>query len=63
MSDEEKRNLDTNEDEPKDEMPREELLDEELDEVVGGTNEVVSPRDPASGLPTGKRMHKPITNG
>lgn len=22
--------------------------------------EVVSPRDPASGLPTGKRMHKPF---
>ncbi len=26
--------------------------------VVG--NEIVSPRDPASGLPTGKRMHKPF---
>lgn len=26
--------------------------------VVG--NEIVSPRDPASGLPTGKRMHKPM---
>lgn len=25
------------------------------------TAEVVSPRDPASGLPTGKRQHKPIT--
>lgn len=24
-------------------------------------SEVVSPRDPASGLPTGKRMHKPLT--
>lgn len=24
------------------------------------SNEIVSPRDPASGLPTGKRMHKPI---
>ncbi len=23
--------------------------------------EVTAPRDPASGLPTGKRMHKPIT--
>jgi hypothetical protein len=22
---------------------------------------VISPRDPASGLPTGKRMHKPFT--
>jgi type VI secretion system secreted protein Hcp len=25
------------------------------------SNEIDSPRDPASGLPTGKRMHKPIT--
>ncbi len=24
-------------------------------------HEIVSPRDPASGLPTGKRQHKPIT--
>jgi hypothetical protein len=23
-------------------------------------NQIVSPRDPASGLPTGKRMHKPF---
>jgi type VI secretion system secreted protein Hcp len=27
----------------------------------GFTEGVVSPRDPASGLPTGKRMHKPLT--
>jgi hypothetical protein len=25
------------------------------------TREIISPRDPASGLPTGKRMHKPFT--
>jgi type VI secretion system secreted protein Hcp len=25
------------------------------------SHEIVSPRDPASGLPTGKRMHKPLT--
>jgi len=29
--------------------------------VVAYSHEVVSPRDAASGLPTGKRMHKPIT--
>ena len=29
--------------------------------VVTKTMDIVSPRDPASGLPTGKRMHKPIT--
>ena len=28
--------------------------------VVAVNHEVVSPRDPASGLPTGKRMHKPF---
>jgi bacteriocin-like protein len=33
-----------------------ELTEEQLNTVSGG---VVSPRDPASGLPTGKRMHKP----
>jgi len=27
--------------------------------VIAVSHEVVSPRDPASGLPTGKRMHKP----
>jgi hypothetical protein len=31
-----------------------ELSSDELDKVTGG-------RDPASGLPTGKRMHKPFT--
>ena len=29
-------------------------------EIEGLTHDVVSPRDPASGLPTGKRLHKPI---
>ncbi len=28
--------------------------------VIGCSNEVVSPRDAASGLPTGKRQHKPL---
>lgn len=28
--------------------------------VIAVSHEVVSPRDPASGLPTGKRMHKPL---
>ena len=28
--------------------------------VIAVTHEIVSPRDPASGLPTGKRMHKPF---
>ena len=30
-------------------------------EVFGFSHEVISPRDAASGLPTGKRQHKPIT--
>lgn len=30
-------------------------------EVVGFNHEVLSPRDAASGLPTGKRQHKPLT--
>jgi type VI secretion system secreted protein Hcp len=30
-------------------------------EVYGWNHEVASPRDAASGLPTGKRQHKPIT--
>jgi type VI secretion system secreted protein Hcp len=29
--------------------------------VFAAGHEIVSPRDPASGLPTGKRMHKPFT--
>jgi hypothetical protein len=28
--------------------------------VLDATQEVLTPRDPASGLPTGKRMHKPF---
>lgn len=28
--------------------------------IIATTHEIVSPRDPASGLPTGKRMHKPF---
>jgi type VI secretion system secreted protein Hcp len=29
--------------------------------ITGLSHEIVSPRDPASGLPTGKRQHKPLT--
>ncbi|MCP4687014.1 MAG: Hcp family type VI secretion system effector [Desulfobacterales bacterium] len=29
--------------------------------VIGVDHEVISPRDPASGLPTGKRQHKPFS--
>ncbi|MBM4377221.1 MAG: type VI secretion system tube protein Hcp, partial [Deltaproteobacteria bacterium] len=29
--------------------------------VIAYNHEVVSPRDAASGLPTGKRQHKPLT--
>jgi type VI secretion system secreted protein Hcp len=29
--------------------------------VIAVTHSIVSPRDPASGLPTGKRQHKPFT--
>ena len=28
--------------------------------VIAVSHEILSPRDPASGLPTGKRMHKPF---
>src|SRR5262245_39408907 len=28
--------------------------------VIAVSHEIVSPRDPASGLPTGKRQHKPM---
>jgi type VI secretion system secreted protein Hcp len=28
--------------------------------VIAVNHEIISPRDPASGLPTGKRMHKPL---
>jgi hypothetical protein len=34
-----------------------ELTEQQLDKVCGGT---LSPRDAASGLATGKRMHKPF---
>ena len=29
--------------------------------VIGAMHEIVCPRDPASGIPTGKRAHKPFT--
>jgi hypothetical protein len=38
-------------------VPKSELTEAQLNIVSGG---VVSPRDAASGLPTGKRMHKPF---
>lgn len=37
-----------------------ELTEDELNMATGGTA-TITPRDPASGLPTGKRMHKPFT--
>jgi type VI secretion system secreted protein Hcp len=33
---------------------------EDMMEIYGFNHEVLSPRDAASGLPTGKRQHKPI---
>jgi type VI secretion system secreted protein Hcp len=39
---------------------RQELTEDQLARVSGG-HAIVSPRDPASGLPTGKRMHKPYS--
>lgn len=33
---------------------------EDLIEVYGFSHEIVSPRDASSGLPTGKRQHKPV---
>ncbi|NTU58660.1 MAG: type VI secretion system tube protein Hcp [Chlorobiaceae bacterium] len=30
-------------------------------QVFGGFHEIISPRDMSSGLPTGQRMHKPLT--
>ena len=38
---------------------------EQTIEVIGFSHEVISPRDAASGLPTGKRQHKPfnVTKG
>ncbi len=29
--------------------------------IIQLSHEIISPRDPASGLPTGKRQHKPVT--
>jgi type VI secretion system secreted protein Hcp len=29
--------------------------------IIGVMHEIVCPRDPSSGLPTGKRIHKPLT--
>ena len=29
-------------------------------QVIAVSHDIISPRDPASGLPTGKRMHKPF---
>jgi hypothetical protein len=40
-----------------------EVSTEDAESVKGGTDAVVTPRDPATGLPTGKRMHKPFTVG
>jgi len=37
-----------------------ELTDADLDAAAGAAS-IVSPRDAASGLPTGKRQHKPFT--
>jgi hypothetical protein len=42
---------------PRADASKSELTEEQLNIVSGG---VVSPRDAASGLPTGKRMHKPF---
>jgi hypothetical protein len=39
---------------------RAELTEDQLEKVSGG-QAIVSPRDAASGLPTGKRMHKPFS--
>ena len=44
--------------------PTVQLTEDQLEQAAGGTTNVqhtiVSPRDAASGLPTGKRMHKPF---
>jgi hypothetical protein len=54
MSDDQKPH--STEDERKEEdKSRDELLDEQLEQIAGG-HEIVSPRDAASGLPTGKRQ-------
>jgi type VI secretion system secreted protein Hcp len=33
---------------------------EHLIPVIAASHEIISPRDPASGLPTGRRVHRPI---
>ena len=40
-----------------------EISPEDTESVKGGSDAVVTPRDAASGLPTGQRMHKPYTVG
>ena len=49
---------------PRTEAPTAQLTEDQLEKAAGGTTNVqhtiVSPRDAASGLPTGKRMHKPL---
>jgi len=42
--------------EPRTDASRGELSENQLEKVSGG-HAIVSPRDAASGLPTGKRMH------
>jgi len=42
---------------PRADAPKPELTEEQLNIVSGG---VVSPRDAASGLATGRRTHKPL---
>jgi hypothetical protein len=46
------------------EAPTAQLTEDQLEKAAGGTinvqHTIVSPRDAASGLPTGKRMHKPF---
>jgi hypothetical protein len=54
MADEQRPNSIDDEPKKEDKGPQE-LSDEQLDQVAGGA-EIVSPRDPASGLPTGKRQ-------
>ena len=44
------------------EVSKSELTEAQLDSASGGApHSVTSPRDAASGLPTGKRMHGPFT--
>jgi hypothetical protein len=46
-----------------DELEDLEVPADDAESVKGGADAVVTPRDPATGLPTGKRMHKPYTIG